>query len=152
VWERLLEIVLFFRTKKHRKPVEILKTFIRTPDQKSPRLTKSEEKRLRKIFAFLDKAYKTTELGTLRLATDQTHFYIMITSLIGGDLLVHFSESDLVQKLVAFARILDGAAMPKDKKLASAIKRYQEVSARQTTDVVRREERQTKFIEAISAL
>jgi len=36
--------------------------------------------------------------------------------------------------------------------LGKAVRRYQEISAKQTTDVSRREERQQKFIEAIDLL
>lgn len=157
MWERLLEIVLFFRTKKHRKPVEILKSFISKrdsgPGNGRPRFTRSEERRLRGIFAFLRSAYRTSELSKTRLATDQTHFYIMITSLIGGDLLNNFSHSDLVKRLVKFGKILDGAArLPRDRKLSNTIRHYQELSEKQTTDVSSREERQKNFIEVISSL
>jgi len=153
MWERLLEIVLFFRTRQHRKPVEILKSFISVQDAPSPRLTPSEAKRLRDVFAFLESAYKSSALAKTRLATDQTHFYTMVTSLIGGDLLTHFENADLSRKLVAFAQMLEQpAAKPKDRPLAAAIRRYQDLSARQTTDVARRNERQKKFVEIISAL
>jgi hypothetical protein len=157
MWERLLEIVLFFRIKKHRKPVEILKSFISKRDTGAsngrPRFTKSEERKLRDIFAFLRSAYGKSELSKTRLATDQTHFYIMITSLIGGDLLNNFSHPDLVKRLVKFGKILDGTArLPKDRKLSRTIRHYQELSEKQTTDVSSREERQKNFIEVISSL
>ncbi len=42
--------------------------------------------------------------------------------------------------------------MPNERSLAAAIGRYQELSARQTTDISRREERQAKFIDAIAGL
>lgn len=153
MWERLLEIVLFFRTKKHRKPVEILKSFISSPGISSPRLSKPEARKLGSIFSFLRKAYGNSKLANTRLAADQTHFYTMITSLIGADLLQNFSHDDLVGKLVAFGQILDGIKkMPRDKNLSVSIQKYQEVSVRATTDVSRRQERQSKFIEIISAL
>ena len=152
MWERLLEIVLFFRTKKHRKPVEILKSFISSPSTSSPRLSKAEGNRLKESFSFLKEAY-SSGLANTRLATDQTHFYTMITSLIGADLLKHFSRTELIRKLVAFGKLLeDKAKMPKDRTLRAALQRYQELSIRQTTDVSRRAERQEKFVEAISAL
>jgi hypothetical protein len=82
MWERVLEIVLFFRAKKHRKPVEILKGFISNQESRKegapPRFSKSEEGRLRAVFRFLRNGYRTPALAQSRLATDQTHFYIIV--------------------------------------------------------------------------
>jgi hypothetical protein len=63
-WERLVEIVLFCRTGKHRAPGQILKSFIKGKggDEKAA-ITLAEVKKLNVIFNFLDKAYKETELG-----------------------------------------------------------------------------------------
>lgn len=153
IWERLLEIILFSRSKEHRKPVEILKSFINSPQAESPPISVSELKRLKRPFAFLRKAYATTTLGQSRLATDQTHFYTMVTSLIGGELLKHYAERDLLKKLEAFGNIIQGKQrMPKEKRLHTDISKYVELSARQTTDVSRRRERQEKFISIISGL
>jgi uncharacterized protein DUF262 len=153
MWERLLELVLFLRTKKHRKPVEILKSFISKPDHPSPRLAAQEEKELRRIFVFLGTVYKTTPLATTRLATDQTHFYSMVTALIGGDLLGKIATDVLANKLVRFSNILEEKEiLPEEHAAAEHIKEYRETSAKQTTDVSRRDERQKEFIAAIGAL
>lgn len=147
MWERLLEIVFFLRTGKHRKPVEILKNFISKPDHPSPRLAPQEIKKLKKIFIFLGTAYKETNLGSTRLAADQTHFYSMVTSLIGGDLLELYSPDVLKQKLEKFGNLLDDKDQLKDDHPASdAMKKYRSYSTKQTTDVSRREERQKQFI------
>jgi Protein of unknown function DUF262 len=156
MWERLLEIVLVLRTGDHRKPVDVLKRFIRirsSGQEPDERLTNSEIARLRRIFQFLRRAYRQEpSLSRARLATDQTHFYTMITALIAGNLLDQYDERALTRKLVRFARVVDGAAaMPKDKHLASVIADYLEVSSKQTTDVSRRQARQDLFIEAIGA-
>jgi uncharacterized protein DUF262 len=153
MWERLLELVLFLRTKKHRKPVEILKSFISKPDHPSPRLAGSEEKELRRIFIFLGQVYKTTPLAGTRLATDQTHFYTMVTALIGGGLLDSIGAGPLTNKLGRFANILEGnETLPEEHAASEHIKKYRETSAKQTTDVSRRDDRQTQFIAAIDAL
>jgi hypothetical protein len=153
MWERLLEIVLFHRTRKHRKPVEILKSFISKPDHPSPRLRSIEEKELRRVFTFLGRAYKEAGLGKMRLATDQTHFYSMVTSIIAGDLLDKGDPEMLMNKVVKFSSILEEKlAIPDDHPAAAPIKRYRETSTKQTTDVSRRETRQKEFIAAIEAL
>jgi hypothetical protein len=108
---------------------------------------------LRAIFRFLRKAYNTTGLSKLRLATEQTYFYTMITSLIASDLLDRYSAPVLTKKLVTFGRIIDDLApMPQEKKLAGVIQSYIEESTKQTTHVSRRVLRHRLFIEAINGL
>jgi len=154
MWERLFEIVLFFRSKKHRKPVDILKSFISKPDKPSPRLAQSEVKELRRVFQFLGGAYKETSLGGTRLATDQTHFYSMVTTIIGDDLLSAYDPAVLQHRLAVFGEIIDGTTVvvQEDHPALLPIKKYRELSVRQTTDVSRREERQKQFKAAIDAL
>jgi hypothetical protein len=152
MWERLLEIVLFNRTRKHRAPVQILKSFISGGSDKS-KISSAEERQLRKIFEFLKDSYRKTSLGTSRLATNQIHFYTMVTSIMAGNLLSTFSPAVLMKKLSDFAAILDGTLKaPKDKKIALSIKNYEELSEKQTTHVGRRDERQTLFIDVIGGL
>ena len=157
MWERLLEIVLFYKTRKHRKPIEILKNFISRPSSKEQglpsKLTVTEGQDLRSIFTFLRKAYKQSDLVNTRLAIDQTHFYIMITSLIDGDLLHDYENDELVGRLVKFGEILDGTRkLPRRKLLRASIKEYQDISAKQTTDISRRESRQRAFMTSIEAM
>lgn len=153
MWERLLEIVLFYRDKKHRKPVSILKSFISKPDHPSPRLTTAEIKDIRQIFIFLGRAYAEGNLAKTRLAADQTHFYTMVTSIIAGDLLSKFEPDVLMAKLAKFSAVLEGReTLPESHPAAGPIKRYREAAARQTTDVSRRGIRQTEFIAGIEAL
>jgi len=155
MWERLLEIVLFCRSNRHRKPVEVLKSFIGVSANPSPRITAQEKKRLRTTFKFLKDAYQTSKLADTRLAKDQTHFYILITSLLGTDLLGRYESQVLVTKMVRFAELLDfGSILPEDTKakLASAVKKYRELATRQTTDVARREDRQKQFLAAIDLI
>jgi len=153
MWERLLELVMFRRTRKHRKPVEILKSFISKPDHPSPRLAAEEVKGLRRVFIFLGHAYKATALQTTRLATDQTHFYSMATAIIGGDLLDRVDLDVLAAKLSRLGNILEEReVLPAAHAATEPIKKYRSVAAKQTTDVSRREERQKQFIAAIEAL
>jgi translation elongation factor EF-1beta len=162
MWERLLEIALFQRTKRHRKPAEILRSFI-SLRERQPRLSKPEVKKVRTLFECLAEAYRTSELGSTRLATDQTHFYILVTSLIGSDttptltgnseLIDTIARPDLIGRLVTFGKIIDEKIpVPRSRALAKVIKNYLELSAKQTTDVSRRQDREDKFIEAIKLL
>lgn len=153
MWGLLVEIILFYRTKKHRKPIEILGSFMRTKkeDEGELKINRTEKDRLRALFKFLADAYKTTDLGKSRLATDQTHFYAMITGLIASNLLTLYSAEELRRKLVAFGQILE---KKKDvpANLSEIMKDYQEYSEKRTTDASRRKQRQEKFVEALKAL
>ncbi len=153
MWEKLLEIALFQRARVHRKPVEILKGFITQSGKVMNRLKPAETRTLRGTFHFLAQSYSATTLGKSRLATDQTHFYTMVTSIINGGLLARFSANALKKKLATFGELLDGKSrVPRDRSLSRSIKRYQEISAKQTTDSSRRLQRERLFIQIISAL
>lgn len=152
MWERMLEVVLFARTGKHRPPAEILKGFIRIPDEKPKKVSADESRRLRTAFRYLESAYRT-ELSSTPLANNQVHFYILITTLLSKNLLEVYGEDELTRKLIAFGRILDGKdKRPRTKQIASTIEQYIELSQRQTTHVGRREDRTKYFLDAIAAL
>jgi len=154
MWQQLLEISLFYQTKKHRKPVDILKSFItgtRDETERFPSLTADEQKGIRKVFKFLTKAYKSSELRKTTLAADQTRFYTTITSLIDSDLLTKYSPEQLMAKLVAFGHVVDGQKPKPPGKIAETEK-YLELSRDRTTDTPRREERQRIFLDVLDAL
>lgn len=164
MWERLLEIVLFLRTGQHRKPVDILKSFIRlgrsrgasvktsgsTPSLSLARMTKPEIAQLSNVFEFLDETYRDG-LASTDLATDQTHFYTLVTSLISTDLMSRFDEDELAEKLIAFGAII-AKEKAKPKELAKRIDRYISLSNDRTTDSERRDIRRDLFVEIVSGL
>ncbi|MGB8593189.1 MAG: DUF262 domain-containing protein, partial [Candidatus Acidiferrales bacterium] len=86
MWERMLEFVTFYRSKIHRKPVDILKSFIGGARTGSKKLSAGEIRDLRAVFRFLRGAYKYTALGSSRLASDQTYFYTMLTTILKHNL------------------------------------------------------------------
>jgi urease gamma subunit len=151
MWEKLFELALFVRSGgKHRKPTEILKTFIKAPGEQLKKLSKEEKKKLSEVFDFLKTAYKDG-LAESRLATDQTHFYTMATALLSSDLLNTIKDGDLISRFIQFGKVVDGKEKV-TKNLSAAMKIYQEVSAKQTTDVSRRETRQKEFLTIIRGL
>jgi hypothetical protein len=155
MWEKLLELALFVRSNgTHRKPTEILKSFIKKPEVPA-KLSKRERAALTTAFQFLKQAYKTSALRDSRLATDQTHFYSMATSLLSSDVLTRYSEDVLTGKLVKFANLIekphDPHKFPPDP-LRQAISKYQSLSSEKTTDAARRKDRQQEFIKAIDLL
>lgn len=145
MWELLVEIVLFIRTKKHRNPVEILKSFIRVGEKGQQRISASETSQLRRLFKFLVAAYKPDVLRKSRLATNQIHFYTMVTSIISSNLLDEISRDQLIRKLAIFGEMVD-EKVTSPKNLAKALRSYRDLSQRQTTHVSRREEREKNFV------
>jgi hypothetical protein len=154
MWERLMEIALFARTGKHRTPVDILKSFIKSSERNN-KLSRDEVSNLRRAFRFLQSAYKAKpKLTRVRLATDQPQFYTLITSLISTDLMDRYSADELIDRLVTVGLMIDDKhPIPKDrKKLATLVKSYRELSEKATTNIGRREARQQRFIEMVDAV
>jgi hypothetical protein len=154
MWQQVLEIVLFFQTQRHRKPVDILKSIIAASKDQSerfPALSKKDEGGVRAVFNYLDTAYKSSELRTTSLATDQTMFYTMITALIASDLLTTVAPAELTVKIVAFGKIIDSRApVPAAKKLD--VDKFRELVRNRTQDTPLREERQRIFIDVVRSL
>ena len=107
-WERLLEIVLFVRTGKHRTLAQILRAFIGSSVDES-RITSKEMQQLRKLFKFLRGLYSRPSVKTSKLVADQPHFYTMVTSIHAVDLLGQFGAMTLkrvlLQRLGSRARV-----------------------------------------------
>lgn len=152
MWERLLEIALYVRSRKHRKPVEVLKSFMVQSKKPQQRLAIAEARQLRDTFRFLRDAYQVSAIGESRLATDQTHFYTMTTAIIGAKLLKGDQGKTLKKKLAKFGSILKGTAHSPSGKVLGWFKKYQELSAKQTTDVSRREQREQLFLGILGSL
>jgi len=154
MWELLVELVLFSRSKKHRAPVEILRSFIKASGdgkQHHNPISPAELNGLRRVFRFLIKAYKNKSLYGSRLAQNQIHFYTMITSIISRDLLKQHGESQLIEKLVTFGSLLNENAKP-PKNLKKIMDDYLELAAKHTTHPGRRADRESLFSQAIDLL
>ncbi|MFH1024762.1 MAG: DUF262 domain-containing protein [Planctomycetota bacterium] len=152
MWEKLLELAIFALTLQHRKPAEILKGFISRKHSGHYRMTRAHNATLRRIFCFLKTAYKTTTLGASRLATDQTHFYIMATVLINSDILTSIPADVLTQKLTRLARMLDAPPRKPTNHTETIVKKYVGLSEKQTTDVVKRKDRESLFKEILKVI
>lgn len=158
MWERLVELALFNRTKTHRQPGQVLTAFIKAEKKEDTlAITPQELKTLTQCFEFLDKTYAESVLGDTRAARDLPHFYTMVTTLLSSSLL----EADgappdypiVRKKLVAFARLLpDKAKIPNDKGIETPLAQYKEAATRQTTHPGRRIARQEKFLEILEKL
>jgi uncharacterized protein DUF262 len=153
IWERLAEIALFTRTGKHRRPIAVLKSFIKGGDVEQAALKQSEATRIRNVFKFLDSAYKASPiLRQSKLATNEPQFYTLATSLLSsGNLIAQQGDTILTQKLERFAQIIDGQSRA-PAGLESDFKEFTELTARATTDIGKRERRQELFLSVIAQL
>src|SRR5439155_2311587 len=114
--------------------------------ERFPKLTKPEIAHLRRLFAFLRSAYKSSDLGTTALAKDLTHFYTMVTAIIATDLRGRVGDAELVAKLTQFGKMVDRQApRPRAADLQRAASRYMVLSSDRTTDASRRDERHGLF-------
>ena len=147
MWEKMFEFALFVRSNgAHRKPTEILKTFIKTSKEEEKKLSKAERARLTAVFNFLREAYTKCDLGTTRLATEYSHFYIMVTTLLDADKMT-IDTPYIVRKLEAFGKLIG-----KDSTNDTYVNQYIELSSKQTTDTAKRKERTNLFIKVLEYL
>jgi hypothetical protein len=152
MWERLTEIALFARSKKHRAPADILKAFIKAGDELNKRMDKGELSRLRGAFDYLAGAYRAVpELVLSKFATDQPQFYTMITLLLSKDIMGRFRPVEFANKLIVARQILDGAKDPTGKIDEHDVMSYFDASTKQTTHPARREMRQDILMKPIDA-
>lgn len=150
MWEKLLELAIFTVTKEHRKPVDILKGFITKQHAGKYQLRPPQVRILRDVFKFIREAYRTKVIGQSRLATDHTHFYIIATTLIGTNLLADNDRAALISKLSRVAEAMQPGASKLPGQAGLFLKQYMEMSEKQTTDVVKRNNRVGLFSKLIA--
>ncbi len=144
MWSKLMELVLFIRAGNvHSKGSATLKKFM--DSEKETALTHAERKKLRRVFSFLSKAYRSG-LEKTTLAAEYSHFYIMSTALLSEEFFPLNTDDagrkELIRKLTAFGKLIDrGPALREDENMES----YRALSSRQTTDAAKRTERERLF-------
>jgi len=149
MWEKLLEIVLFVRTGQHRTLAQILKAFIGGKVDQA-RISGQDMATLRRLFRFFRSVYAQSGVKASRLATDQPHFYTMVTSVHALKLMEQYGQPVLRKKLFQMSKLIDGKIMaPKGKK--KAFDEYMALSSKQTTHPGRRNARQELFAEILEA-
>lgn len=150
MWEKLLEIVLFIRTGQHRTLPQILKAFIGIKVDHN-KLSGEERNTLKKLFAFLRTVYAQPGFKASKMATDQPHFYTMITSIHALNLVEKYGADELKKKLVGMSRIIDEKQAPPKGK-TNALNEYIDISSKQTTHPGRRAKRQDLFASILDAV
>jgi hypothetical protein len=158
MWQQLLEIVLFQQTKKHRKPGDILKSFISGGSQQQERfkpLSAKDEKALRKVFKALAAFYRhTPQLRELPLAREQTLFYTMITALIATELMTKYSADELSARLLRLSQVFAyGSAhlnLNRNKAFVNTLSEFLDLISDRTGDAPRRENRQRLFVDLVA--
>jgi Protein of unknown function DUF262 len=152
MWAKLMEFALFIRNDNtHGKGADVLKKFVET--EENPPLSAQETKKLRRVFRFLDGAYRSG-LNKTKVASEYSHFYIVCTTLLSGymfpaDQMSEEAKKELARKFIAFGKLLDKVYKPDDP---SDIAEYLRLSSRQTTDASKRVERQNRLQSILSAI
>jgi hypothetical protein len=154
MWERLCEIALFASSRTHRKPSEMLKDFIskkgNTPQKK---LSSTELWVLRTAFNAVVDLEKNDDFLKTRWATDQTHFYILISFLILETRDGQQAPSDFGAKLIKVDALMAGQWKgDAAKKTQDKVREYARLSEKQTTDVQKRGDRIALFRELMGML
>jgi hypothetical protein len=145
MWERLLEIVVFLKTKSHKKPVDILNNLINSGiSNKYQKLNKIEQKKLRLVFDFLGNTYTEKLQPESKLITDATHFYSIVTVLLNSDLIEKNAKNvkDKIQKL---AFLIDNPKNHNNKTaydFRKKLSEYLDLSVKHTTDPIKRSRRE----------
>lgn len=146
MWERLLEIAIFLKTKFHKKPVDILNNFINSGvSNKNQKLNKQEQKKIKIVFDFLKKIYSEKHLAESKLATDATQFYALVTALIDSDFIETMSFELLSNNIENFAKVIEN---PKSQKkvlkidVRKELDEYIDLSMKHTTDPTKRARRE----------
>jgi hypothetical protein len=154
MWGKLMEFALFIRNgNKHGKGSDVLKKFVEKAEEHE--LNSEERKRLRRVFTFLNSAYKNTALSDSRLASDYSHFYIMTTALLSGLLPNDADEPAriaLAKQLIKFGSMLDERAGKPIEDEETDTDKYLTLSSKQTTDASKREQRQKLFEKIVKKL
>lgn len=160
IWEKLCELGLYAASGLHRKPSQILKDFIsrRSNEARPPKLNTEQLGRLRKAFEFVKDCHKhSKDFSATRWAKDQTHFYIFVVWLMNTKILGlgKYGQivpiADLVTALIIFDANLKGESTLRGKP-AKQIKEYAQLSAKQTTDSAKRQQRMNLFDDIVGLL
>ena len=147
MWQRLIEIALFVKTRLHRKPSSILRGMILGKIEEV--LTPIDIRAVRRIFKKVRALYKSTSLGESKFAEDATYFYDMITYLVSRiDTPININQDALCQLAALLAL--------KKEKLPSVhvdkITEYSQLVSKQTTEPSRRKNRQLLFADLVDAI
>ena len=143
MWERLTELALFARHKMHRMPADILKSMITQAKKRvpNPQLSIEDMRNLRAAFRYLRTAYREApELQLTKFATEQPHFYTMITTLLSSDIMERFSSKQFGQRVAQFGKQLES---PRKSRRA---KEFLEQVAKATTHTEPRQRRQALLL------
>lgn len=146
MWERLLEIAIFLKTKSHKKPVDILNNFINSGvSSKNQKLNKLEQNKIKIVFDFLKRIYSETLPSTSKLVIDATQFYSLATTLLNSNLIESMSFESLSGKIKKFSDIIENPKLHKSSlkgDVRKKIDEYIELSVRHTTDPTKRTRRE----------
>jgi hypothetical protein len=154
MWGKLMEFALFVRNGgTHGKGSDVINKFVEKGEELP--LTGEEQKKLRRVFTFLEQSYNNSGLARTRLSSEYSHFYIMTTSLLAGLLVKDATLDDrahLAKKLTMFGAMIDNGPGQRLEGEETDLEKYLALSSRQTTDAKKRGQRQKLFEKILGTL
>jgi hypothetical protein len=151
MWEKLLEIAIFAQNGEHKKPSEILKTYLNVASGtiKNRKVNETELILLVTMFNFFEATYKKHDLNKSKLAADVTHFYTMATTIYNNKLIDLYGKTLLGEKINFISNLFDKPAKI-NKAIQDKFEEYLLTYAKRTTDIKNRKERERLFKELLS--
>jgi hypothetical protein len=123
-----------------------------------PKLNPKQIQLLENVFVFIKDLGAEPGFFKSSLINEQTHFYILVTYLINKIRNVepknvgNFLSQSEAKKIIKAASIFSGNTKPPDQKIKKKLVEYFELSEKQTTDVTKREHRETLFADILNLI
>jgi hypothetical protein len=154
IWERLIDIILYVKSGEHRKPNDILRTFLIQKIEATYKLNSADAAKITKACKFMNEIYNSAEnVKDSPLFTDYTHFYTALTSITGKNLLTQTDYESMKKKFISWGEILKRQRLPGWKKsIQTSFKTYREASLRQTSDRPQKLTREDQFLRILKML
>ena len=145
IWEKLIELILFYKSQKQRKPADILKGFISRKDEVFDiAVSKNDIKIIRDFFKFYWSLYKSAPFKNSKLSTDQAHLYTSLTTLLKYDLLRKYGEKKLALKVINMSKLIENGKSS-NASINKNLKEYLGLCESHTTDASKRDDREKLF-------
>jgi len=142
MWERLIDIIQFVKTKEHKKLNDTLKGFLNQKPSNNSAINKKECDSIKNVCKFLHKVFAAINKKDNPLFYDYTNLYTAITTIIKYDMLSTLKFETLLSKFIKWSDILEKQRLPgASQSLQQCYKRYRDAASRHSSDTTQRETR-----------
>jgi hypothetical protein len=151
IWEKLIDVLVYLQTGKHKNPAAILKTFLEKDEVTSIDISSANIQRLKGACQLINSIEKLSGDANNPLFTEYTHFYTALTTIAKLNLIKPDKIESLKPKLLKWCNILSKKELTaKDKKLKTAYETYKKGSSSQTTNPNQKAIREEALVEFLN--